>query len=319
MLRQALKGRRVKVFGMPRRLQAYTRSWSISMPPDLYADSFEAKHDDYVGPLPKLCDEHTWKGRPICFKVRVVWTDLLGPIGFWRLVSPINIPKVMPGDNPRLVGLSIQSMRLMYQATGGLLKNNIAIVLDGGEVWSSKILFGKGVWRTNTWDPNVGFDIPLTGRTSLNLTILQGVTTLTGAKELHNSFLTITGQYETDIPPAYVTVEITVADQMTGALLDNAFVRILSGATVVAQGYTKEGVISFPNIEEGGYTITIKRDGYEILETTIQATPPSVVYTFYLAPIPTQPIPWYVWAGIGVGGLVVLTTMIRRPMVVVAR
>jgi len=110
-----------------------------------------------------------------------------------------------------------------------------------------------------------------------------------------------------------------VTDMESGAPVKSAYVALMSGATIIASGYTgANGDIVFKNIDKGSYTISVTAKGYhDFTPQSIDVEPPSVWYKVKIAPIPTIPLPWWlvpvVVGTVVLGGGAVAYTMLKKP------
>jgi len=309
-------GRNVEVYGLPPSPEGlYTRSWSYSMPPDLYADQFDVESEAiYI--KPKLCDDHLYNGRPVCFKAEARWSDLAPRYGFWTLKSPLKPQNLMPGTNQRLVGLTVEGLMVKQDAWIVNIGASAHVIVDGGEVWKGEILHSRDSWRTNRWTEDQGFMVDLSGATDLDIGVEQYAGADTGYVALHDGKIVLDGLYDSTDPPEKVTVGLEVLNMETGDPVEEATVRLMTGNRVVASGYTDEmGMVTFQNVDEGSYSVIIRKTGYEAFEQSIDATPPEVGYTFWIAPKPTKPVPWYWYAGAGAIGIAALLAYTKPPTI----
>jgi hypothetical protein len=132
--------------------------------------------------------------------------------------------------------------------------------------------------------------------------------------DIHANKIKLDCEYYAETPPETATVKLTVTNSQTGALVKGAYVALMSGARIVADGYTDDGEVVFVNIDEGSYTLKVLAGGYYNFEQSIIVEPPSVWYTVKIAPIPTPPTPsWIYWV---VGGIAALGAITIVPSLV---
>jgi hypothetical protein len=254
---------------------------------------------------PEECKDHY----PNCF---LAWVSLFGGRtwceGTWGMLSPIDIPSWMPGRNRKLVKVVGAAMD-----TGATwwweAHSSLQIWVDGAKKWDSGDMPSKlNEWNNKEWSLNIS--IPDNAK-KLELKIWEkALIRATGSVYRHvagqdGDQITLFGVYYTDEPPPMADVSIRVLDRQKMTPIKGAYVALKVGDIIKADGYTDtDGKVLFQNIEEGGYTLYVYKEGYHELSTGIDVEPPKVDKTVYLTPVPSAPIPW-TWIAIGVGVVVV--------------
>jgi len=275
---------------------SYRRSWSRT---------FETG-DTYTydcgptGGCPVPCPDH----EPYCWRaVGLVGQRMVGNIS---LIDPIKIPVVMPGTKQKLIELSILGLLDNGVGWGYLAASWIELYVDNALILH-RDLYHASDWKTNKFTLDEDVSTAQLLQFILRMDCDGGIV---GWATLHNAKLTITGEYYTDVPPVTADVRLTVTNSKTGALVKGAYVALMSGATVIADGYTDGGEVKFVNIDEGSYTVKVQAGGYHDFEQSIEVKAPSVWYVVKIVPIAVAPIPtWVYWAVGGVAALGAITVM----------
>ena len=286
---------------------SYRKSWSKTFKVD------EFNVDVPTGnKAPFKCTQHLdTEGRSMCFRADNAWFE--SPVaGTWHLKVPVNLKTEMPGTNHKILTVHIKGLYSVGWGTWYHGGSDLFIYLDGVKIWEyGGLSHGNGQWDFN--------DLPInqavTGN-EIDLRLFQHWAAETGTIELHDAELKLDMEYYSETPPETATVKLTVANSQTGGLVKGAYVALMSGARIVASGYTDDGNVVFNNIEEGSYTVKVLAGGYYDFEQSIDVEPPSVWYTIKIVPIPVTPVPtWVYWAVGGVaalGAVTVIPSLIRR-------
>lgn len=261
---------------------------------------------------PVACPDHKRDGKSVCF--RVGWTLGLYE-GVWVMIDPLDIATALPGVRPKVLSMEcygMQTIGLFTSVTN--INNKVALVGDGSEIWrSNEITKANFDWAHNNPVINKMIDI----YSKLDIQLAQTCHVSTGSYIAHVRDLLMAFEYWVDVPPELCEVKIDVKNKETGGAVSKAYVALMSGTTVVADGYTDGGTITFRNVDEGSYTIKIAVSGYRDFVYAIEVTPPSVWYTAYIVPIPKPPLPWWVIPLIAVGGIgtagVVAYGVLKKP------
>jgi hypothetical protein len=226
-----------------------------------------------------------------------------------KLIDPLAIKSIMPGTKQKLLKLSIYSMvdnfAGLYQA-----KALIRLVADNAKIFERDVYHTGDAWRLNEFT----LDNDVSTVNTLDLQFVEGASGIMGYVTLHCTQIKLEGEYYSVIPPVTATVKLTVTNNKTGALVKGAYVALMSGATVVADGYTDGGAVLFKNIDKGSYTVKVLTGGYYDFEQSVDVVSPSVWYTIKIVPIAVAPLPtWVYWA---VGGITALGAITVIPAVI---
>jgi len=183
---------------------------------------------------------------------------------------------------------------------------------DGAEIFKRSIYRSTEDWKRNPWELNKD----ISAVHNLDIDLYMDVDAGIGWATLHNAMINLDAEYYNETPPVTADVKLTITNRKTGALVKGAYVALMSGATVIADGYTDGGEVIFENIDEGGYIVKVQASGYHDFEQSIEVTPPSVWYVIKIVPIPTVPIPDWVWWAVGgvaaLGAITVIPSIIKR-------
>jgi len=253
-----------------------------------------------------------------------------GSRGVWRLKVPIDVYRSMPGSGHVLALAQLDSMIRIGWGTW-IVKNDRAFSVvdaDTGDVlWEAvneMIFQGDGKFETNTYKPNVS----VSGIRRIDVVLSSLMLCVTGGFSTHFANMMLTFEYVPDKPPEPATVKVYVYDRQTNRPVRGAFVQILAGDKVVAEGYTGwDGWAVFSNVpacEEGtGYALLVSKSGYHEHKDVIEVFPGENSFRVALTPMPSPPIPWeWILAGVAVvtiGGVAIASAARRRPEVVVVR
>lgn len=281
---------------------SYRVGWSKTF----VTDEFRV-HSCSIHGCPEVCTAHT----PFCFKCVGAFASRRS--GHWSLLDPLSIADIMPGTKQKLLEMSIKALLDDGVQWGYIIENSIRLLADGAEIFKRDVYHDVvNVWKANKWALNA--DISTVNRLDIDLDM--DVDGTVGWATLHNAQIILSGEYYTVVPPATATVRVTVRSRETDVLIAKAYVALMSGATVIADGYTDGGEISFANINEGSYTVKVRAGGYYDFEQSIDVVAPSVWYDVKIVPIPVVPLPdWVKYAALGIGALGVITVVpavIRR-------
>jgi len=227
----------------------------------------------------------------------------------------------MPGIKQKLLEVSIESLLDNGVSWGYIIfDNSLRLIADSAEIFKRSIVHSGSDWKLNKW----ALDEDLSTVQLLDIDMHMDLDAGVGYATLHNAKLKLSGEYYTDDPPETATVRLTVLNSKTGALVKNAYIALMSGARIVADGYTDGGEIIFENIDEGSYTVKVLASGYYAFEQSIEVEPPMVWYEIKIVPIPTAPIPWWTWYAVGgvmaLGAITVIPKVIgkkEKPIIVV--
>lgn len=266
--------------------------------------------DTYIydtGPqgAPEPCPDH----EPYCW--RAVGPFGVRSVGNISLIDPIQIPVVMPGTKQKLIELSILGLLDDGVQWGYKAASYIELYVDNARILH-RDLYHASDWKMNDFTLDEDVSTAQLLQFILRMDVDGGI----GYATLHNSKLTISGEYYTDVAPVTADVRLTVTNSETGALVKGAHVFLMSGATVIRDKYTDGGEVLFENVDEGSYTVKVQAGGYHDFEQSIEVKAPSVWYVIKIVPIPTVPVPsWVYWAVGGVaalGAITVIPSIIRR-------
>jgi len=280
---------------------SYVHSWSKTF------ETYEFYiHDVAPTGVLEVCPVHT----PYCF--RAVAPFAMRPAGHISLLDPLNIPLIMPGTKQRLLGISIESLLDNGVQSGYIVyDDSIKLIADGAEIFNRSIIHSGRDWMLNKWSLDEDFSAVNLLDIDLHMDVDAGV----GYCTLHNQKIKLEGEYYTDVPPATATVRITLTNRDTGGLVGGAYIALMTGAQVVASGYTDGGEVTFNNVDEGSYTVKILAGGYYYLEESIEVVAPEVWYQLQITPESSPPIPWYYWlvgGVVAVGGIVIVSGMLKK-------
>jgi hypothetical protein len=217
----------------------------------------------------------------------------------------------MPGEKQKILEISCYGL---YNSVGWTWAyQSLTILGDTAKLWEREIYSGSNEWMLNKYQP----DLDISNVNELDVRVWQDTNIYLGTYvDIHANRIKLDCEYYSKTPPETATVKITVANSQTGDLVKGAYVALMSGARIVASGYTDDGNVVFNNIEEGSYTVKVLAGGYYDFEQSIDVEPPSVWYTIKIVPIPVTPVPtWVYWAVGGVaalGAVTVIPSLIRR-------
>lgn len=280
---------------------SYRKSWSKVFE----AQEFIAGACSIAWGCPEPCPIHT----PYCYRAPApAGTDKVGTM---RLLDPLAIKSIMSGTKQKLLKLSVYSMITdfwgWYDAVAWL-----RLVADSAEIFKRDIFSAGDAWRLNEFT----LDRDVSTVNNLDVQFREDCAGITGYVTLHCSQIKLDAEYYVTTPPETATVKLTITNSKTGAQVKGAYVALMSGAVVVADGYTDGGEIVFEKIDEGSYTVKVLAGGYYEFEVSIDVTPPSVWYTVKIVPIPVTPVPTWVWYVVGgvatLGAITVIPAIIKR-------
>lgn len=191
------------------------------------------------------------------------------------------------------------------------------------EVSAKTIQYGDRQWYENRYLANIPITYP-----HLNAEIFSLLRFYSGAMSSHFYQVLATVEYVPTVPPEPATVRVHVYNRATGASVGDALVRLMSGDKVVASGYTAgDGWVELLNVPGGvegiSYTLKISAGGYENYEEAKDVVPGVNEFDIPLVPIPTPPLPWWVWWLVGgvvvVGAITIIPPLLKRekPIIVV--
>lgn len=255
---------------------------------------------------PESCPVHD----PYCW--RAAPKSGIASIGTMRLLDPLAIKSIMPGIKQKLLTLSVYSMITnffgIYQANAW-----IRLVADSAEIFKRDVYNTGDAWRLNEF--SLDKDVSMTN--VLDVQFYEAASGFViGYATLHCSQVKLDYEWYSDITPVTASVRLTVTNSKTGTLVKDAYVALMSGAVIIADGYTDGGEVTFENIDEGSYTVKVLAGGYYNFEKSIEVAPPSVWYTAKIVPIPVTPIPSWLWYAVGgvaaLGAVTIIPSIIKR-------
>jgi len=280
---------------------SYRKSWS-----ETFKTSKFIVKDCLIMGCAVECPDHA----PYCFKAEAPAGTESG--GRAYLLDPLPIPIIMPGTKQKILTVSVKSMLTAFSGWYGA-ESSIRLVADGAIIFERPVYHYGDKWRDNIFEPLL--DISTVKNLDVQL-YLAAHGFWVGWCTLHCAEVTLSAEYYSDVPPVTADVKLTVTNSKTGALIKGAYVALMSGARVVANGYTDGGEVLFENIDEGSYTVRVLAGGYYDFEQSIEVVSPSVWYEIKIVPIPVEPIPtwlWYVVGGVAVlGAITVIPSIIKR-------
>ena len=260
-------------------IMSYRRSWSRTF----FTDEFRLT-TAWPHPEPKVSHEYLdpVTGRPLAFRAAyfapntTVW-------GSWYLNDPINLGYVMPGINRKILRVASQGLyEGSYGVGGGIQNSFIRLFADDGEIFMSpKLRHGNNVWVINEFIVNQNVD----QFSNLNFNVKQEVQANAPSTTVveNDGYFIIEGEYYTETPPARATVMINVFDRDNQTNISGADVSIMNGPIVIAKDFTNGGGVIFNNIDEGSYSLKVRKSGYEPYEQSIQVISPEVIYDVSLS------------------------------------
>jgi len=280
---------------------SYRRTWSKTFK----TDDFVFK-DCLIMGCPSVCPEH----EPYCFKAEAPAGTEKG--GRAYLIDPLNIPALMPGTKQKILTLAVKSMLTgfwgAYKAEA-----SIRLVADGAIIFERPVYHYGDQWRNNPFEPLK--DISTVKNLDVQLW-LEAHGFWVGWCTLHCAEVTLSAEYYSETPPVTATVRLTVTNSKTGALVKGAYVALMSGVRIVAEGYTDGGEVIFENIDEGSYTVKVLAGGYHDFEQSIEVETPSVWYVIKIVPVEVAPLPTWVWYAVGgvaaLGAITVIPSIVKK-------
>lgn len=290
-------------------------SYKYTVTKAFYADEFDIT-PKFGYQAPYICDLHIdpSTNRPLCF----VASSVIGQLatdGWATLRQKLDIANLLPGTKRRLTVFSSKGLIEIGWGTVIVAQmSDLTLRGDGADIWKSPLLgHNNGSWLTNTFALN----LPIDTYSELDVVLWQVASVLIGGITVHDAELILQGEYYLDVPPPTANVTIIVENRETGGLISKARVKLLSGTQVVADKYTDGGEVTFLNIDEGSYMLSIGVSGYESFESMIEVVAPAVEYTARLTPIPVSPLPWWVIPAvvgtIAIGGISVFSGLVKKP------
>jgi len=270
----------------------------------------------WPGGSAEKCTEHV-----NCFK-QFDRPDRMGGLGWWKPLTPIDI---LPGHKL----YTVDAIQMARGYTGWIAEFvcELQIMVDGGVHWKAPSF----KWKQDDWE-RTHIEIPaeyqdISGFSKLEFWFHQSVSTWPWAStELHSKDITISGEWISEERPELCEVNIRVLNRVGMTPIRGAYVALMMGDRVIADGRTNgEGKVAFVNIEEGDYTVYVYKDGFHEAKETIEVRPPKVMRDILLSPVPGPAIPWeWIIGGIAVvvvGGVIVAYARRRgaSPPVVVVK
>jgi len=280
---------------------SYRRSWSKVFE----AQEFIAGDCSIAWGCPEPCPIHA----PYCYRAPAsAGTDKVGTM---RLLDPLAIKSIMSGTKQKLLKLTVYGMVTdfwgWYAAAAW-----IRLVADSAEIFKRDVFHAGDSWRLNEF----ALDRDVSTVNNLDVQFREDCAGYTGYVTLHCSQIKLDAEYYAETPPVTATVKLSIKNSKTEALVKDAYVALMSGAVIVADGYTDGGEVIFEKVDEGSYTVKVLAGGYYAFEKSIDVTPPSVWYDVKIVPIPVTPIPswvWYVGGGIAaLGAVTIIPSIIKR-------
>ena len=289
--------------------------------------------EDIFGCWPNstYCSAH----EPYCIVIWHTWSDFFASGRDWRLKTKIDVKGTMPGTDHKLTHVRIDSMYQENQVGWAWVWANTrkfaVLNADTREVlWKvegDQIMQKKNEWVKNEYEPNVEVWAP-----RLDAWLRLGLLVRTGWMACHYANMILTFEYVPKEPPEPATVRVYVYDRQTSKPIEGAYVALLSGNKVVADGRTRrDGWAVLNNVPAGvegiSYTLKVRRDGYQEYSDAVEVKPGVNEFGVALVPLPSPPPPdWLKWAIIGgivivVGGtaMAYARRKAEKPMVVVTK
>jgi len=284
---------------------SYRVSWSRTFKT---ADFYTKGHAGLRAPHP--CPEH----EPYCFKSDGYWGGSVNGTAY--LIDLLDISSIMQGTRRKLLTISIDAMA-QWGGTGGSSDAFITLVADGANIFERSLYHGVWEWKKNLFELNKDVEVVKKLDVQYGAVITNPIG---GWVDLHGSNIILTGEYYVTIPPPTATIKVNIVNRDTMKPVNRAYVALISGAIVVADGFTdSSGDISFNNIDKGSYTLRVTAGGYRDFEQSIDVMPPTVSYRVKVVPIPVTPLPWWlvpvVIGTVVLGGGAVVYTISKKPAV----
>lgn len=276
-----------------------------------------------------ICDVHE-----NCIKYWMGWEYVPVSNGDWLLKTPIDTKTNMPGIDHMLSVASIEAS-IGVGAFVSILQNSrtFGVYSAGSALWEiadAKITQGQGIdnFLKNSF---VNINRDLSAVSSLDVKIGAVLRCATGGFEVHYRLPVIQVMYVPSTPPQPAVVTIIVANRQTGMGIKGAEVTLVSGQSVIADGFTSaDGGVIFNNVPGGmsgiSYALIVRKNGYHEVTEELEVLPgENAPHLTYMTPIPTTPLPsWLGYAVLGIGALsalFIVPPMIRRkeeqPIIVV--
>ena len=257
------------------------------------------------------CPEECALHAPYCFKASAPF--LTRKSGHISLVDPANLD-VMGGAKASILTLSVDAMMTDLQWGWKLWDDRIKLIVDNANIFERSVdNIPWDNWKTYSWK----VDKDITGAHRLDIDLYMDMDAGVGWGTLHNAKITLLGDVWTDEPPLKATVEFTVVNKDDGKPIKSARVTLMVGTKVLQDGYTDgKGFVSFSNMDEGSCIARVSASGYYTYEQGISIKAPMSIFTAELVPIPTAPIPSWVWWAVGgvvaLGAIVTVPALVRR-------
>ena len=250
-----------------------------------------------------------------CLKLAAGWS-VLEISTIWE--ANIDL-KALLGNDKKVTQITLKGMIDTSPGTQFSHEQKIILEGDGTKITSwARISDAEETFEDSTFKPNVD----VTYYDTLTVLIRQAFTCFFGGVELHTAKIMVTIEYDAFEMPARCDIDAYVKDDVTGILIKGAYVRLMKSDVVVRSGTTDGGKVSWTGVSEGTYTLRISAGGYYDFERALAVAPPAIEAIAYMIPIPKEPTPWYVYAGLaGVGliSVVAIGGVLSKPPIMVMK
>lgn len=263
---------------------------------------------------PAKCTEHL-----NCLRAKSCWNWAAPTQGLFRLLSPIDIQALMPGTERRIEQISLKTVNIISGAYWWSGDVTLLLYAGGVEVWRR-----AQVEHTPSW---VDRKIPVEGAEGLDVTtyadldlgvFMYAKAGLTGCIDLHDKDLVISGVYYSDAAPEQGSLEVIVMDT-DRYVIGGLTARVKEGSRVIDTEVTDaQGKVVFPTLNVdpvkgySPYTVevlsapaTMWSKGYEGTEESVRVYPGPNATSLTVSSLPKTSLPWYAWAAIGIGTVVI--------------
>jgi hypothetical protein len=238
--------------------------------------------------------------------------------GEWRLKNPIDASKI--GQDVVLEEVYVDALATYdWGCRVWWDYRELAVYAGGTCIWKvegERITHGDRQWVTNKYV--VGK--PVSGL--IDVKLWNSIRAWTAAFCHHYRNVTLVFSYTPSTPPQPATLAVRVEDARTGSPLAGARAALLSGATVVAEGFTgSDGLATLKlDVDPEGeqFTLDVSKPGYKRASTPVTVKPGASQILVRLEPAPlleqAEPYLPYVAAGLGaaVAGYAAYTLARRR-------
>jgi hypothetical protein len=241
---------------------------------------------------------------PNCIAYTSCWSSAAA--GGWRLRSPIDVQREMPGTGHVLEELLLDSMVIRDWCAWPVINLRRVTVYEGDakvfEALNERISQGDGQWVRNVF--RIGASV--SGVIDVELNAYTAVMTCCYSQHFANVALKFS--YVPSETPSPATVRAYVYDSQTGSPVPFARVSVMSGSTAVGEAITGiDGwaeIRNVPATSEGiQYVLSVVSAGYWPKEVQITVYPGVNEFKVGLERSPAAAAPW--WLPYAVGGAVV--------------